>query len=62
MPDMSEERNYFISGDRVLDPDTGRTGTYHTGRFSGEPSICWDDDPTVNEFYYEGILEPLEVS
>lgn len=47
------------SGDRVVDPDTGRTGTYQVSRISATPSIQWDDDPDNVEIYYEGALEKL---
>ena len=46
------------NGDRVRDVLTGQEGVYQWGRFSGEPSILWDDDPRP-EFYYEGELEKL---
>jgi hypothetical protein len=49
----------LASGDRVEDPDSGRTGTYQRGRMTGEPSVVWDDTPDSAEFYYEGELVPL---
>lgn len=54
-----EDTSPIQSGDRVIDPDSGRTGTYQMSRMAGTPSIRWDDDPDNVEVYYEGALEKL---
>lgn len=54
-----EDTSPIQSGDRVIDPDSGRTGTYQMSRMAGTPSIRWDDDPDSVEVYYEGALEKL---
>jgi len=55
-PDCVEDTCPMRDGEKVRDPDTGRTGTFQRGRLSGEPGILWSDTGRL-EVYYEGRLE-----